>query len=532
MEHQQIIDTLSDLLPDIKKSASADDVLLKHAQDQNLAPAQLERMAQIFNIAKTINFMDKSANRGGSFKVVDTNQLMENYTSYDPPAKEAVSNEWSAWFEDPIEKAASASPDPDNINAWIDSPKSAMVKEAIKKQEDDGWHVYSHDGAKHLGGPYKTEEGANKRLQQVHYFKHKKAADSLPDILGLARGGATSVAIGSDTFADGGSNELAYPLRTVGRLIEEMGKEALEKFEVESIGQIIDDQKEKFRKVASQLMEKLQTGQASFDEMEHDATYHMPEGHGKEAADALDNYFQQSGWTFARLAEDHAKPKLVRDRHDAVELFKAAHESLDLIKGAEAYKEHYKQAAVATDTDKDVRNPESESDSKKKRRKDDVTFNIKDPYDREKKKEDSKGSVGSGDGVKAFNKVTEGIGNTAFSGMKSMVDKVRPTSNKKQEKIDTAGKDVERVTTLQKLMLTDPIIAEADPETVVSLYNTLASSNEELARDPNLLKFALREALQYDAVPLHTYKDLVEMGKSRAQSDEGREKLRDKKYKI
>jgi hypothetical protein len=44
-----------------------------------------------------------------------------------------------------------------------------MVKVRTKK----GIVVKSHKGKK-LGGPYKTEKAANKRIQQVEYFKHKK----------------------------------------------------------------------------------------------------------------------------------------------------------------------------------------------------------------------------------------------------------------------------------------------------------------------------------------------------------------------
>jgi hypothetical protein len=43
-------------------------------------------------------------------------------------------------------------------------------------KQADGWHVLSEhktDGKrKNLGGPYKTEGEAHKRLQQVEFFKH------------------------------------------------------------------------------------------------------------------------------------------------------------------------------------------------------------------------------------------------------------------------------------------------------------------------------------------------------------------------
>lgn len=41
----------------------------------------------------------------------------------------------------------------------------------VKKK--DGYHLMSKDGAKHLGGPYKTREEAVAREKQVQFFKNK-----------------------------------------------------------------------------------------------------------------------------------------------------------------------------------------------------------------------------------------------------------------------------------------------------------------------------------------------------------------------
>lgn len=43
----------------------------------------------------------------------------------------------------------------------------------VKKK--DGYYVLSEKAKRNLGGPYKTEEEAKKRLQQVEFFKHKSA---------------------------------------------------------------------------------------------------------------------------------------------------------------------------------------------------------------------------------------------------------------------------------------------------------------------------------------------------------------------
>jgi hypothetical protein len=41
------------------------------------------------------------------------------------------------------------------------------------EQKTDGWHVYSEDGSKHLGGPYGSKEEAETRLKQVEGHKEK-----------------------------------------------------------------------------------------------------------------------------------------------------------------------------------------------------------------------------------------------------------------------------------------------------------------------------------------------------------------------
>jgi len=39
-------------------------------------------------------------------------------------------------------------------------------------KEKGEYHVKSEDGKKNLGGPYKTEAQAKKRLAEIEYFKH------------------------------------------------------------------------------------------------------------------------------------------------------------------------------------------------------------------------------------------------------------------------------------------------------------------------------------------------------------------------
>jgi hypothetical protein len=52
-------------------------------------------------------------------------------------------------------------------------PCSSTWEGKVIKKAESGYKVLSEKG-KNLGGPYKTKKEAEKRLQQVEFFKHKK----------------------------------------------------------------------------------------------------------------------------------------------------------------------------------------------------------------------------------------------------------------------------------------------------------------------------------------------------------------------
>jgi hypothetical protein len=54
------------------------------------------------------------------------------------------------------------------LSRIFSGPGGTMIKKV-----EGGYKVLSEKG-KNLGGPYKTKKEAEKRLQQVEFFKHKK----------------------------------------------------------------------------------------------------------------------------------------------------------------------------------------------------------------------------------------------------------------------------------------------------------------------------------------------------------------------
>jgi hypothetical protein len=549
MNHQAIIEQLSVLAPKLKAAESPEAVLVKYASDRNLSPAQLERIGQVYNIAKTLNFMDKSANRGDSFRVLDTQKMMSDFTAFKPKQeKEATNNtDWNNWFDAPLSKAASSS-NPDDINSWIDSTeKSAKIVE-----EDGKYTVYSEDGDKRLSKPG-TKEEAVKRLRQVEYFKKHKKANTVPNLLAMAN---------DSEYASAETSEVASLPKTASEQIKnELREEAAFRFEMETSKQIMDDAAEEARKIASELLEMHRVNPLPFAAMEHDAYYCSEDTVGTKAAtEFVANFFKGKGWNLERHDFSKGMPKLARDRHNILPLFNSLLDQLELHKSAAVYAEEFEKLMRTWNgaerrrrnkVDTDIDFPQSER-GRRGDQESDINFpesekgrrpSIIDLISDGKNKEQSSSKADSAADLLAAKEITKGLAsmydpstysNKATQDYISNILKVPETSstNKRQKNVDIASDDVSRVTELQRLLLTDPIIGEADPDTVVSLYNTLAKANPEIVRDKNLLRFALREALQYDAVPLHTYKDLISMGKDRADMQEKMQKLEDRKYSI
>jgi hypothetical protein len=547
MNHQAIIEQLSVLAPKLKAAESPEAVLVKYASDRNLSPAQLERIGQVYNIAKTLNFMDKSANRGDSFRVLDTNKMMSDFTSFKPKQeKEATNNtDWNNWFDAPLSKAASTS-NPNDINSWIDyTEKSAKIVE-----EDGKYTVYSEDGDKKLSKPG-TKEEAVKRLRQVEYFKKHKKANTVPNLLAMANDSEYASAESSVTAS--------LPKTAAEQIKNELREETAFRFEMETSKQIMDDAAEEARKIASELLEMHRVNPLPFAAMEHDAYYCSEDTAGtKSATEFVANFFKSKGWELERHDFSKGMPKLARDRHNILPLFNSLLDQLELHKSAAVYVEELEKKSVDTATESRRRNQADTSidfpESGRGRRGDFESEDIDFPKEETGRRlsiidliSDNKGKgQDKGKSNVDFNSakdITKGLVemydphtyiNKQTKDYISSILKTPELSkvNKRQKSIDVAADDVGRVTELQRLLLTDPIVGEADPDTVVSLYNTLAKANPEIVKDKNLLRFALREALQYDAVPMHTYKDLISMGKDRADMQEKMQRLEDRKYSI
>lgn len=81
-----IIMWLEDVVPQMQKSASPVDCLLKYAKEHNFSPAILERVGHMFNSLKTnsaYNLAKEASHRGDFISTLDVPALLEKYSSFD-----------------------------------------------------------------------------------------------------------------------------------------------------------------------------------------------------------------------------------------------------------------------------------------------------------------------------------------------------------------------------------------------------------------------------------------------------------------
>jgi hypothetical protein len=83
MRQQLITWLIDDIAPEIRRTKDAEGTLLKFANEQNMAPAQLEALGQMLNTARTLAHFDKAGieSRGDSFPILDVESIVDKYMS-------------------------------------------------------------------------------------------------------------------------------------------------------------------------------------------------------------------------------------------------------------------------------------------------------------------------------------------------------------------------------------------------------------------------------------------------------------------
>ena len=514
-------------MPDIISSKDPEGTMLKCAEAHNLSPAQLEKLGQTFNTAKTIVGLEKQANRGDSFKIVDVPSLISKYASYSP--EKALSNKSKkvhekvdSLFEDDV----------DGWGACFTATKSASALPDLQK-------VVFDQIASGVVDDTDQEEMQIDISDRSNTWQWNKSASTKSLVEG--------------------TYEMGLAQDTIDQLLFEIPMEITEK--------------------CAAIKYKLTPDDGRWAEAAEDITDMLGEK-SASVISAVEQYFENVHHSYDTY-EDFSKRaftrNLARDRHGIIKLAGEIAELQEMLEkvampqptpipapAAPALQQAVQQAVAqqviqqavqqAAATPPNVGQPKRRNRNRAQVQQGNAPAvggnNIPTNTNNDKKAPTKEESVGEDYTPKPVEDVTalidamnanagkfvlkqEDILNTKpVKELETLLNYIGPKSDTRAKTIDNALRQAQMDTTLQQLMLSDDVISEADPAEVRKLFNTLASISPTLATDPGKMGPALKEALQYGSVPVNILADVSKLEGQMLSNDLARANVERNKYSL
>jgi hypothetical protein len=569
MRHTKAINVVDSLLPRIRETGDPKGVLMKYANDNNLSLDQLQKLANVFNTAKTLTYLDRSENRGGSFPLLEVEPMLDEYSRHDfsvisPSSLRKAANaqvgydpyDLSTALQDTTEmdKAASDMGEaletmrrytPDEMTKVADTLEEAMWVGRDRYQEQgrslaahlnrDGcgefrWDSFCKDAAYLVGADH-----ADAVLKVAHVFcAHLGDLPSL-DFEKVAKARQYDASLIDDQTRLQAVN-MATELYKVAQDTQLLTKAAAG----------LDLDPRDVAQAAKYLGVPVDPDEASAY-MEYDPD----EGPNEDFSNAGPKSTVLEDGTIIDPPDDDQDPRDILD-------------ALGFGGGSSKPKPKPGQSGTSsggTPKPKPRQSGKSKGSPKPKSGQG-GTSSGGTPKPKPRQSGKSKGSpkpksgqggksektkvrvVASDDadldlswlpkprdvleGAKQTNPIPSAV--NVQSKVEEFLGKHAPKTKNLQKEVDEGANEVRRLATLRRLMMSDPIISEADPEKVLEFYSTMMEANPRLTQDPRLTTILLREALQYDTVPLHTLSEMTKLRGDTAKAERDEAALSDLKY--
>jgi hypothetical protein len=497
-------------MPDIISSKDPEGTMLKCAEAHNLSPAQLEKLGQTFNTAKTIVGLEKQANRGDSFKIVDVPSLISKYATYSPEKtlsnkSKKVHEKVDSLFED----------DADGWGACFTATKSASALPDLSKLVFDQISSGVVDDTD-------QEEMQIDISDRSNTWQWNKSASTKSLVEG--------------------TYEMGLAQDTIDQLLFEIPMEITEK--------------------CAAIKYKLTPDDGRWAEAAEDITDMLGEKSASVIA-AVEKYFENVHHSYDTY-EDFSKRAFTRnlacDRHGIIKLAGEIAELQEMLEKVAmpqiAQLLPPQQAAALTQLATQLppspsgspsaagsrkRNPnpagqsannpsnDDEDDEKlPKGKNEEVVLPIK--------PEDDLPALLEAMGGGAKNILSLGqddmLNTKPVKELDALLNYIGPKSDSRSKIIDKAILQAQMDTTLQQLMLSDDVISEADPEEVQRLFRTIADISPAIATDPGKMGPALKEALQYGSVPINILSDVSKLEGQLLKNELERSNVERNKYSL
>lgn len=478
--------------------SSMEQVLLDYGDEKNLAPAQLEKLAQTLNLTLTLAHTKqaKPEERGNSFDLVDTTKLLHHFTDPDRAeskraavAKGLPEDSW--WKKFQAEAAAKAK----LPNKMVDLPDKAkltstkLASEVVVKPEWQSFTVGDH----FRDTPAKTPQ----------WVDMEKVVDDPNRTAGWHKQAA----------------ELRIPT-TEADAVTEMANAAWSRVQAG----------------LTKLANKIRNNHAAYPEIVQDMlAYH------KQAAvliPCLDRHLDAQQLPRTKVAQDTRA--FVRDRHSIAELAGDMLDAFEERQACLAIRDEIlgvKSAVLVGEgppvvTKKTVKKDE---DKEKKNKQNGSSSPYDTVYygDAAVPREASPGTTvpeslrdvlfraggAAQRGISEVSSAGRGLADVASSALPTAQDQAARMSDgysalfgdghrTQHQRLTGKLENWQHAAVLQRLLMSDEVLSKMNPRDVIASFQTLRANSPHVARDINVTRGLLREALQYHGVPLQQVKTL------------------------
>ena len=461
MQHLDMVRYFQGIIPQLAGQPDPGSVLVKCARDKNFSGAQLEKLAHIFNTAKAITIMEKSAHRADYFDILDVPGLVASYETFAPEAKQASTH--TAFVGNPF--------DVPNLLRRGEEKQASVSLSSVSSAEGE----YYRPAMKAAAERWQSDQRLLDDAEQVRVEVVDEYKACISEMTGL--------------LDDQGFDSFAKVAAEVELRFGETGAKVmsdLESFCERNRGISVKRASAslpatRFAKDPGgwfDLVERATTLRAVYKSAAHTI------GLVKEASSA--GTADKKKQNRPRGAEDNNLAGGSKGKTKRPTAAEADDLAWDLAHGAQG------QALSAEDDTEAFQDYAGANDTVKS-----VLDGILDLNKQTAGKLDSTAkSLTSGDFARSMGQAFGGGG-----------------SDKARQKLDADLADDDATVALVDLM-GDDIIGAYPPEEVSQMFNSLRQANPQIAKDKMLLKLAIRESLQYGSIPLHLYKEMLDMNKT------------------
>jgi hypothetical protein len=489
-QHKILDHLMMDVIPDFNETQDAKGALLKAANTHNLPEAALERLVQLWNAGYTLNHFEKSSNRAETIDIVDTQAVLDAYKA--PRAVKAASSPVNFLEVGRV---------PRGLFTYTPDTTKAASSEEIPADPEFWKRAVA----------YKESQEAKALAKQVEEFKVaiELAKESSVNVWAAH---LTRTLDEEGTFQKNASDMFSRYGESVKPAIEFLAatlpgivRQTRQDYSVEKAASNAGTHLVRNSEL-TEAIEELSEALSMSEELTKVAATHIdpgPHAYGTATPEDFPGFSAiLGGFGGSKAPSNVGESPMHPRRGDPYE--KQPPEGMEPYPEPEDSKEESKDKKPEYSTGGNALERLSNKDDKVepalKRLEHDLTSAL---------------SIASGGGERVDSLLNSIVGKDI-------------RLNEGQRRIDNALIQARQQAILTELMLTDEVVAEAEPETVERHYNTILKIVPNATTDPVLLGNLLRYSLANDGIDMASTKTLAE-AEDKLNRNEDAKKIRDKR---